>query len=272
MPLRSGESFTIHVISDSLGDTATAVAQAAASQFNGEEPNIQRLARVTSPKEIRRYLESHLEPRMVVFHTIANPALRFELIAIARSLGVNEVDLIGPAIGTLSDALEKLPSGEPGALRRTDSGYFRRISATEFAVEHDDGRNVETLHLADIVLLGVSRTSKTPLSMYLASRGYLVANIPLMYGIEPPAEIWSVDTRRIFGLISNEKLLASIRAERLGEAGIVARSYADPEWIHAELEEARALMRRLGCIVIRTDNRAIEETASEILEYYLRHF
>lgn len=263
--------FTIHVISDSLGDTAVAVAEAAASQFNHGDARIERLGKVTSALQIRTYIEQHLEPRMVVFHTIANPVLRRDLIDIANELGAYQVDLIGPAIESLAAALDRVPSGVAGTLRLTDTGYFRRIGATEFAVEHDDGRNVENLDAADIVLIGVSRTSKTPLSMYLASRGYLVANVPLVPGVEPPQQLFSLERRRIFGLISNEKLLSAIRSKRLGEAGTVARSYADPEAIRIELAEARAVMRKLGCIVIRTDNRAIEETAQEILNYYEAH-
>lgn len=268
-PIVSG--FTIHVISDSLGDTAAAVAEAAASQFDHGAAHIERLAKVKSGSQIRSYLEERLSPELIVFHTIANPVLRKELVDIASHLGVTEVDLIGPAISALSSALDRTPSGVAGVLRVTDTGYFRRIGATEFAVEHDDGRNVESLTDADIVLIGVSRTSKTPLSMYLASRGYLVANVPLVPGVEAPPQLYDVEPHRIFGLVSNEKLLAAIRSKRLGEAGTVARSYADPEAIRRELKEARAFMRRLGCIVVHTDNRAIEETAQEILHYYSLH-
>jgi regulator of PEP synthase PpsR (kinase-PPPase family) len=139
-------------------------------------------------------------------------------------------------------------------------------------VAHDDGRNPQDLAEADIVLVGVSRTSKTPLSMYLSFSGYKVANVPLAKGTEPPAELFDVEPFRIFGLLSTPQVLSTVRNERLGslEAREVAGSYADPACIEAELEEARALMRRLGCIVIHTNGRAVEETSQVILGYYQR--
>ena len=138
----------------------------------------------------------------------------------------------------------------------------------EFTISHDDGRNPQDLTEADIVLLGVSRSSKTPLSIYLSQLGYKVANVPLDFQSTPPKEIYDVDPTRLFGLIISAELLANIRKKRLGNAIGVAASYADLECVYEDLEKARALMRKLGCITVRTDNRAIEETAQEILRYY----
>lgn len=139
----------------------------------------------------------------------------------------------------------------------------------EYFVEHDDGRGCDDLSAADIVLLGVSRTSKTPLSMYLAYQGYKVANVPLAHGMEPPKSIYKVDPMRLFGLISTVDVISEIRDSRLGDdyARAVAGSYAEPESVRSELEEARALMKRLGCFVVRTDGKAIEESASEIIAH-----
>ena len=139
----------------------------------------------------------------------------------------------------------------------------------EYFVEHDDGRGCDDLSGADIVLLGVSRTSKTPLSMYLAYQGYKVANVPLAHGVEPPKSIYEVDPMRLFGLISTVDVISEIRDSRLGDdyARAVAGSYAEPESVLSELEEARALMKRLGCFVVRTDGKAIEESASEIISH-----
>jgi len=148
-----------------------------------------------------------------------------------------------------------------------DEEYFERIGATEFAVSHDDGRNPEDIPLADVVLIGVSRTSKTPLSMYLAFKGYRVANVPLAPGIEPPSEIFEADPRKVFGLVTDGEVLVEVRRERMREIGAFVPRYADREAVEQELEDARALMRRIGCIVIRTDNRAVEESAQEIIRY-----
>ena len=154
-------------------------------------------------------------------------------------------------------------------IHKTDDRYFHRIEAMEYFVEHDDGRGCDDLSGADIVLLGVSRTSKTPLSMYLAYQGYKVANVPLAHGMEPPKSIYEVDPMRLFGLISTVGVISEIRDSRLGDdyARAVAGSYAEPESVRGELEEARALMKRLGCFVMRTDGKAIEESASEIIAH-----
>jgi regulator of PEP synthase PpsR (kinase-PPPase family) len=181
--------------------------------------------------------------------------------------GVNGVDLLGPALGLLSSVTGLQPTGEAGAVRRTDQGYFDRIEAMEFAVKHDDGRNPEGLLDADIVLLGVSRTSKTPLAMYLAFKGWSVANVPLARGIKPPHQIFEVDPRRVFGLVTSADVLMYIRNERMKELGTYVPGYAEREAIEAELEEARALMRKIGCLVVRTENRAVEEAAQEIVRH-----
>lgn len=264
---------TIHVISDSLGETAAEVALAAASQFGVGCAHIQRLPKVSSARQVEVYLDEHCADRpcrALVFYTIVDPVLRAEIEALCRARGIDSLDLIGPAI----DAVQRLTGLEPhnqaGAIRKVDDRYFNRINAMEFFVAHDDGRNPQDLTKADIVLIGVSRTSKTPLSMYMSFQGYRVANIPLAKGSEPPQELFDVEPHRLFGLISTPEVLSSIRNERLGslEARKVAGSYADPSCIQAELDEARALMRRLGCIVVHTNGRAVEETAQIILGYF----
>lgn len=267
---------TIHVISDSLGDTAADVALAAAAQFDNGAVHIERLPKVTNIEQVRRFLlergRTTSPDSMLVFHTIANQDLRAELQAELDCRGIPSIDLLGPALDAIARLTGESPHGQAGVLRRTDERYFRRIEAMEFFVSHDDGRNPEELTKADIVLIGVSRTSKTPLSMYLSFQGYKVANVPLAKGVEPPKELFDVDSFRIFGLLSTAQTLSTIRNERLGsiEARNVAGSYADPLYIEDELDEARALMRRLGCIVVRTDGRAVEETSQVILGYFQR--
>ncbi|WP_270847966.1 pyruvate, water dikinase regulatory protein [Candidatus Collinsella stercoripullorum] len=259
---------TVHVISDALGDTACEVVLAAAGQFREGSVRIARLPRVTGIDEVERYLAPHIasgEP-IAVFHTIVDPGLRSQLAFTLRHLDVPSVDLMGPALDTLSGLLGDRPAGTPGVIHRTDERYFRRIEAMEYFVAHDDGRGADDLSDADIVLIGVSRTSKTPLSMYLAFQGYRVANVPLARGVEPPPSIFEVDPMRLFGLLSTADIVAGIRERRLGdeESRVRAASYADPEEVARELEEAHALMRRLGCFVVRTDRKAIEESAAEI--------
>ncbi len=256
-------TLTIHVLSDSLGETGESVARAASAQFDTEAFRIERLPKVSSPEELRELVAAHCGQHCIFFYTFVNDALREEMCALAKG-GVNAVDLLGPAVDMLRRASGFEPTGEAGAIRRTDQDYFDRIDAMEFAVRHDDGRNTEGLQEADIVLIGVSRTSKTPLSMYLAFKGYKVANVPLAPGVTPPHELFELDPRRVFGLITSVEILMEIRTARMAELGGWIPGYAEREAIEREIEEARAVMRRIGCLVVRTDDRAIEETAREI--------
>ncbi|MDO5032518.1 pyruvate, water dikinase regulatory protein [Corynebacterium sp.] len=258
----------VHVISDSLGTTACEVAQAAAGQFCEGAVEVVRLPKVSDVAQVERHLEPRMAAgeRMAVLFTIASPELRARVRDLLARKGVPAVDLLGPTLDAIAAITGEAPHGIPGTIHRTDERYFRRIEAMEYFVEHDDGRGADDLSGAEIVLIGVSRTGKTPLSMYLAYQGYRVANIPLAHGMEPPASLADVDPARVFGLISTTDVIAAIRDQRLGDelSRAHAGSYADPSCIDREMGEARALMRRLGCFTVRTDGKAIEESAAEI--------
>jgi regulator of PEP synthase PpsR (kinase-PPPase family) len=257
---------SIHVLSDSLGETGEMVARAAASQFAPSAFRIERLPRVDSSAQLRELVESHCGGHCLFLYTLVEASLREEMEVLCTE-GVNGVDLLGPAVTMLGRAGGVKPIGEAGVQHRTDEDYFDRIEAMEFAVKHDDGRNPEGLMIADVVLVGVSRTSKTPLCMYLAFRGIRAANVPLALGTEPPDELFHVDPRRVFGLVSAAGVLLDIRRERMRELGTWVHGYADRDALDREMEEARGVMRRIGCIVIRTDNRAMEETAQDIVRH-----
>ncbi len=258
---------SIHVVSDSLGETGEMVARAAAAQFEADAFVIERLPKITTAEQLHEVVQSHCGEHCLFLYTLVNDELCAEMRRLVAAGGINAVDLLGPAVDLLHRVTGHEPTGEAGAVRRTDEEYFDRIEAMEFAVSHDDGRNPEGLLEADIVLLGVSRTSKTPLSMYLAFKGWRVANIPLASGVEPPQQLFEVDPRKIFGLVTSAEVLMEIRTERMRELGTYVPRYAEREAVETELEEARALMRKLGCIVVRTANRAVEESAQEILRY-----
>lgn len=261
----------IHVISDSLGETASSVVTAAAAQFPLGDVHIKRLPKLTHVRQVIDYFDSLSDDAKnhptAVFHTIVDPSLRREVRRELDRMEIPSVDLLGPGIAILSSLTGKEPAGVPGINHEADDRYFRRIESMEFFVEHDDGRNPQELDLADIVLIGVSRTSKTPLSMYLAFMGYKVANVPLALGVEPPIELENVDPSRIFGLMSTTDTLVSIRTRRLSKDGAsdYAASYADPAEVVAEQAEARKLMRHLGCMIINTSGKAVEETANDII-------
>jgi len=258
---------SIHVVSDSLGETGELVARAAEAQFEPNRFHIERLPKVSSAEQLREVVRSHCGHYCLFFYTLVNRELCLEMKRLVAEEHVNGVDLLGPSVDMLSSVTGYEPTGEAGAMRRTDQEYFDRIEAMEFAVSHDDGRNATGLLEADVVLVGVSRTSKTPLAMYLAYKGYRTANIPLAPGVTPPEELFEVDPRRIFGLVSNADVLSEIRTARMREMGTWVPGYADREHIEQELAEARALMRRLGCLVIHTDDRAVEESAQEIIKH-----
>ena len=270
---------TIHIISDSVGVTAQTLARAAAAQFGETNPAIETLPKVRSFEEIRDFLEDHADlhndlygsRKLLVFYTLVDRDLAHQLADYAEAHdNVIAVDLLTHAIDAVAKASGLDPLVRPGSLHVADQHYFARIEAVEFTIAHDDGRNPQDLTKADIVIVGVSRTSKTPLSIYLSQQGFKVANVPLDMHTDPPKELFDVDRTRLFGLMTTADVLVGIRQRRLGNAIGVASSYADPEYVYEDLERARALMRKLGCIVIHTENRAVEESAQEILRYYER--
>lgn len=268
---------TIHVVSDSVGLTAQTIARAAAAQFGIANPVIETISKVRTIDEITAALQRHRElheerlgnTRMLVLYTLVDLELSREFEEyVAANPDIVAVDILTPTIDAIEEVSGLEPAHEAGTLRAADSNYFRRIAAMEFTIEHDDGRNPQDLPLADIVLIGVSRTSKTPLSIYLSQLGYRVANVPLDPQTEPPHEIFDVDPSRLFGLMTTAEVLVGIRKRRIGNAVGVAKNYAAPEYVYQDLESARALMRKLGCLVIHTEHRAVEETAQEIIRYY----
>ena len=270
---------TIHVISDSVGVTAQAVARAAAAQFGENNPKIEVMSKAKRFADIKAFIDMHKavrlersgDGRLLIFFTLVDRKLRNQLIEYAQEdEELVLVDLMTDAVEAISNLSGRCPAGLPGSLHAIDSHYFQRVEALEFTIAHDDGRNPQELTRADIVLLGVSRSSKTPTSIYLAQQGYKVSNIPLDPSTEPPKEVFEVDRSRLFGLMTTADVLVGIRQRRLGNAAVAASKYADPEYVYEDLDRARALMRKLGAIVIHTENRAVEETAQEILRYYER--
>lgn len=270
---------TIHIITDSVGATAKAVARAAAAQFGNNNPHMEVYGQAKSVEDIARYLDEHArmhkellgDDTPVVFYTLAAAEAQRGMEAyLASHRNIVAVDLLSPAVDALARVTGRTPFGSPNLLYVTDENYFNRIEAIEFTIAHDDGANPQDLTQADIVLLGVSRCSKTPTSIYLSQMGYKVANVPLDLQTEPPHQLRDVERGRLFGLTTTPEVLVDIRRRRLGKAVTVASSYADPEMVYEDLEHARAIMRKLGCIVINTGHRAIEETAQEILRYYVK--
>lgn len=203
---------------------------------------------------------------MIAF-TIVIEDLKEYLLNKANQIGIKTVDIMGPMINALKLIYQTPPKMKPGLVRQLDEDYFKKVEAIEFAVKYDDGRDPRGILKADIVLIGVSRTSKTPLSMYLAHKRIKVANVPLVPEVEPADELFHVSSKKIIGLKISPEKLNSIRTERLKSLGLTVQSnYANYERILEELDHAENVMKKIGCMVIDVSNKAIEETANIILE------
>jgi [pyruvate, water dikinase]-phosphate phosphotransferase / [pyruvate, water dikinase] kinase len=256
----------VYIISDSVGETAEFVVNAVASQFNSGHVDVKREAFLTDAERLKEIIKEASENNSMIAFTLVLPELREVVIKEALKYNLPVVDVLGPMLDAFSKIMPADPRLEPGLIRRLDEDYFRRVAAIEFAVKHDDGKDPRGLLKADVVLIGVSRTSKTPLSMYLAHRKLKVANLPLVPEVEPPQELFWLPPRKVIGLTIDPGLLKEIRTERLNTLGLKDKAnYATVERIMEELEYTRRIMRRLGCPVFNVSNKAVEEVASKIL-------
>jgi len=255
----------LHVVSDSTGETAARLSEAVERQFPDQRFELVRHPRITSVDDVQLSAARARGRRAVVLYTLVDPEFREAMRTLCKRYRLHYCDLLGHPIDAVA-RVSGLPARmEPGARPVLDSSYFKRMAAIEFAVRFDDGVAAHGLKNADIVLVGVSRSSKTPLSIYLGYLGYKTANVPIVSGIEPPAEIFELDPAKIVGLTIDAETLAEIRSERARGMRGSRRRYTDLEEIYEELEQAAAVHRRLGCAVIEVSNLAIEETARRII-------
>lgn len=262
----------IYACSDSLGETAERVARAAASQYDKQEFNIIRVPYIRSEQQIEELVSKAEAHKAMICYTIISPSLRRKLRELTKSANVTVVDIIGPMLAGVGTLTDTEPTLKAGMIHQLDEEYFKRVEAIEFAVKYDDGKNPMGFLKADIVIVGVSRTSKTPLSMYLAHKRIKAANLPLVPEVSLPPELFQIPARKIVGLIIDPFKLNFIRSERLRSMGLDANaSYANIERINEELEYARGVMRRLHCPIIDVSSKAIEETANLVMEIVKRN-
>ncbi len=261
------QRFKIYIVSDSIGETAELVVRAGISQFSANNFEIKRMPYVNDRNFIDTILDTATKKPSMLVYTLLDSDLRIYLAEKALEKSIEAIDLMGPLLNSLSSITGVEPKMEPGKIHRLDAEYFQRIEAIEFAVKFDDGKDPRGLFKADIALVGVSRTSKTPISMYLANRGYKVANIPLVPEVTPPKELFEISNRKMVGLTINPEELFSIRQTRLKVLGLPNQAdYANLDRILSELDFAEALMRKLKCPIINVTKKAIEETANEIID------
>ena len=261
------EDLKVFIISDSLGETGAIVAKAGISQFKNQHYQIKRYPYINELDKLKEILnEVSLVERPVIVYTLVDKILIQYTNNFARHKKILAIDIMSPILNGLNHMLGVEPSYEPGAIRKLDEAYFNRVAAIEFAVKYDDGKDPRGLAKADLVLVGISRTSKTPLSMYLANMNIKVANVPLVMESEPPKELFEIPSTRIIGLTNSPEILNEIREERLKHLGLPSGSnYASLGRILDELEYSEKVMKRIGCPVINVANKAIEETSGIVL-------
>lgn len=267
-------SLVIYVISDSIGETGELIAKASVKQFDTDNFEVKRYPYHNSIEQIEPILyEATKEAMSLVVYTNVVKETRDFIKQKAEELNLNVVDVMGEPMAKLENILGYPPLREPGLIRRLDDNYFKKVEAVEFAVKYDDGKDPRGAKKADICLVGLSRTSKTPLSMYLANKHYKVANIPLVPEVPVPKEVYEKDVRRVIGLTCNPEKLISIRTERLKSLGLSSSAkYANIERVKEELEYSKKVMDELGCVVFDVTNSAIEETAEFIIEHMKETF
>lgn len=260
----------IYVISDALGETAEFVSRAAAAQFNGVKTKIRRVPYVQDETHIDEILEEAVEEQAILVYTLVLTDLRFYIERRAREKNLVTIDILSPLLAALENKTGLHPKNIPNITDRLDEQYFQKVEAIDFAVKYDDGKDPRGALHAEVVLIGVSRTSKTPLSMYLANKGFKTANIPLVPEVAPPRELFIISPKKIFGLILSPEKLNQIRSERLKTLGLgVSADYANLNRIMEELEYAEQIMKKIGCYKIDTTFRAVEETAAIIMQKIL---
>ncbi|MCP4804837.1 MAG: kinase/pyrophosphorylase [Proteobacteria bacterium] len=258
----------LFIISDGTGDTAEKVVHACLLQFEGAPVQPQTFPHVQDAEQLRKLFRVAKEVDAFVVTTLVRGEHREEAARLAQQYRLEFVDIVGNMLSNLSNFLKVAPIETAGLLHRADARYFRRIAAVEFTVKADDGKEPRMLTEADIVLVGVSRTSKTPLSVFLAHKGYRVGNVPLVLDRDPPEQLWEVDSRRVFALTIDPESLGKIRKQRLEHMRMSDRTnYGQIDYILAELDFAHDLFdRNRDWPVIDVTNKAVEETAATILK------
>lgn len=258
---------SIFLVSDGTGDTGGRFLEAAMLQFEaGKHTGVRKFPLVRTREDVDRVMEEARQTRPLILHTIVNGSQREHLAELCRAEGLHELDMLSALFRVLTEFFQAPPMGASGVLHAVNNRYFQRIEAIEFTLRHDDGRITRELPRADIILLGVSRTSKTPTSVFLAQKGYKVVNIPIVKDMPLPDVLTSVEQKRVVGLTINPNRLAEIRRARMQRMGAFEGDYADLRAIAAEVDYAEGLFKKhRQWPVIDVTDRAIEETADQIL-------
>lgn len=263
----------IYVVSGGRGIAGNNIVQAVLIQYPENKIPVIIVSNMNSEDELFDVVMKAKTDGGIIVHTLVNGLLRKKAVEFCEEFNVREVDLMGKLAGFLDDSLDIKPLMHPGLYREINHQYFDRIESIEFTLSHDDGMSPERLKNAEIVLTGVSRAGKTPLSVYLAMYGWKVANVPLVNGINPPAELFEVDPQRVFGLhISAAQLIAHRKKRLLGWNNHQIDSYIDEREVREEIRKAMFVFDKGGFTVVNVSNKPIESTANEILNIMSQRF
>jgi len=265
-PQRFATYFHVHLVSDSTGETLNAMAKAVCARFDNVLPIEHIYSLVRSPRQLERVLLEIEGAPGVVLHTIVDKSLRSALEKGCRDLDMTCVAALDPLVAALARYLGASLSTRVGAQHALDNDYFNRMDALSYAIGHDDGQGTQDLEAADVVLVGVSRTSKTPTSIYLAHRGIRAANVPLVPGAEPPAQLFTLKRAVVVGLTVSPDRLIQIRRNRLLNLREERESaYIELESVREEIVKARRMFEKYGWPVIDVTRRSVEETAAAVI-------
>ena len=255
----------IFVVSDGTGRTAEQALMAALTQFPNARVEIVLKQEIRSGQQIEEIMPEIQESKGIIVHTLVSEQLRECMVKLSRIHNIDAIDIMGPLLSRLSHHLANSPSGEPGLFFRLNQDYFKRIDSMQFAFTHDDGQRYYEYERAEIILVGVSRTFKTPLSIFLAFKGWLVANYPVVLGVEPPEILSKLPTGSVFGLTTQPGDLSSLRTVRQQYLGGNIGEYSTLEFVKRELNYSANLFNKYQWPVISVTNKPIEEIAAEIL-------
>ncbi|UCF63820.1 MAG: kinase/pyrophosphorylase [bacterium] len=256
----------VFVVSDGTGGTAERALQAALTQFQGLDLSIDLRSSVRTHEQIEQIVQEASNAGAFIVHTLVSNEMREFMLHQGRIYNIETIDLMGPLLSRLSQQFTVTPAQKPGLFRQLNEDYFRRIESMEFALRHDDGQRIEEISRAEIVLVGVSRTFKTPLSIFLSFKQWYVANVPIVLEIEPPAILSEIEQSKIFGLTMDSRRLANLRQARQEYLGGASGRYADLDYVRREVVFAlKFFEKHPHWPVVNVTGKPIEEIAAEII-------
>ncbi len=268
MTTSSPEVRPILVVSDATGETAAKMSLAALAQFPQVAKVLSRRYYIRTEEQIQEVLREAKEKNALIVFTFVSEFLSTTMQEGAQKAGLIAIDLLSPLLSAMSAFLNASPYAVPGRLHQIDTDYLGRVEAVQYTVKHDDGQNLSGISKADIILVGPSRTAKTPLSIYLAQFGYKVANIPIVLHLPPPKEIYDVDPARVVGLLIDPHRLVEIREARLKKLKQAVPGYADIERVGEEIDYCREIYRQNPeWMVADVTGRAVEEVATDVMSW-----